>query len=469
MANSTSVVGVVATTAVGDLPTAMAYDPSNGWMYVADQGSAYMTVLNGTSTEGSVLVGAGCLGVAYDSGTGMVYAANFQTKNVTVVNGTQRVTTIPVGAGPLWPVYDPKDGYVYVLDSDSSSVSIIDGTSLIANVSVGQGPVTAAYDASDGYVYVTSQYSGNETVLSGRAVAGEVPINLALAYDTIYDSYNGMIYVLNTTLQAGRYGAHVGNALGVALRDLTLVDSFHIGTGPQFGAVAAVDVTNGWLYVPDSGTSQVTVLNGSQMVGLVPVGTLPDDALYDPSDGLVYISNQEGYSVSVLNGTSVVYQPSVGIYPEAMTYDSGNSRVYVANLGESTISILGEVRGWEVQFRETGLASGTNWTVTYDGVARSSSTSSILFYAPNGTYTYSVSPILGYSLNNSSATGYSTVTDSGVVIDVVFSVVTSPPPPAHPFPQCLCCCTAGGPPGWPGLSWPRSSAFDAIGAAGSVG
>jgi YVTN family beta-propeller protein len=432
--NSTSVIGVVATTPVGDLPSAMAYDAADGWVYVANQGSPDLTVLNGTAVQASVHVGVGGLGVAYDPGDEMVYIADFGSNNVSVVDGTTQVAMIPVGGGPISPVYDPEDGYVYVPDYNSRSVSIINGTALIANVTVGEGPVTAAFDPSDGYVYVTAEYDGNESVFSGTSIVGNIPINLAVAYDTLYDAYNGLIYVLNTTVQPGRIGSHMGSALGVSLRGLTLVNSFNIGTGPQFGAVAAVDPDNGWLYVPDSGTSEVTVVNGSARVGVVPVGTLPVDTLFDPADGQIYVANEESYSVSVVNGTTITANPSVGIYPESMTFNPGTSEVYVANLGESTVSILGKVHGWPVTFEETGLTPGTGWTVTCGAVAKTSNSSSIGFLEPNGTVLYSVSPVPGYSLNNTSSAGALVVTEYGAMVIVPFQPLPSSSAHAPTFP-----------------------------------
>jgi YVTN family beta-propeller protein len=426
-ANSTSVIGVVATTSVGDLPTAIATDTANGWVYVANQGASDVTILNGSTTVGSVGVGEGCEGVTYDPGSGDVYVSNFRTDNVSVIDGTTRVALIPVGAQPLSMVYDPVDGYVYVIDTGSASVTILSGTSVVANDSVGQGPISGVYDPSDGWVYITSQYTELEAIFSGTTVIDELDIGLILSFDTIYDPYNGYVYVLNATEQGGRYGAHLPTALGVALIGTRRAYSFETGLGPKFGALAAVDPQNGWLYIPEAGTSTVTVVDNTTLVANVSVGASPVDALYDPADSMMYVSDQQGYAVSVLNLTTVVAQPTVGIYPIAMTFDPIDRQVFVANLGESTVSILGLVRGWEVQFVESGLPPGTLWSLNFDGVGHSSNTSTIVLYAPNGTYTYSVSPEPGFSLNNSSGVGVTTVTESGVTVSVVFTPITPPP------------------------------------------
>jgi YVTN family beta-propeller protein len=431
--NSSSVVGVVATATTGFLPTSLAYDSANGWVYSADQGSDELTVINGTAVTANVPAGTGCSGVAYDASTESVYATNLAADSVSVINGTTLVTTIPVGSAPVSPVYDPSDGLVYVLDSASNSVSILNATSVVANVSVGQGPINAAYDPANGYVYVTSQESGFETVFSGKAVVATIYLGLTLAFDTVYDPYNGFVYVINSTEEGGRFGGGVGTAYADVIHGLTFVSSIEIGGGPQFGAVAAVDIADGWLYIPNAATDQVTIVSGSTVIDSPLIGGLPTDALFDPANGLIYVTDQGSYAVSVLNGSTLIAEPGVGIYPESMVANPVDGRVYVANFGESTISVLGMVRGWPVQFEETGLAAGTGWTVTCEGVTHSASSPSIFFSEPNGSSVYSVSPVAGYVLNTS-ATGIALVTEAGTTVPVVFVAITPPPPPPAPFP-----------------------------------
>jgi hypothetical protein len=48
-----------------------------------------------------------------------------------------------------------------------------------------------------------------------------------------------------------------------------------------------------------------------------------------------------------------------------------------------------------VTFTETGLTSGTSWSVTFSGTTHSSTTHSILFTIPNGTYSFSVGTVAG--------------------------------------------------------------------------
>jgi len=74
-----------------------------------------------------------------------------------------------------------------------------------------------------------------------------------------------------------------------------------------------------------------------------------------------------------------------------------------------------------VKFIESGLNPGTDWSVTLNGSASSSTNAEIDFSEPNGTYAYSVGAVAGYTTTGSSGTV--TVAGDTVTVDVVFSPV----------------------------------------------
>ena len=78
---------------------------------------------------------------------------------------------------------------------------------------------------------------------------------------------------------------------------------------------------------------------------------------------------------------------------------------------------------YNVTFTETGLKSGTSWAVTMYGTTLSSTTSTITFSMPNGTYSYTVSSVSGYTLSPSS--GNITVHGSNTPKSITFTHNTS--------------------------------------------
>jgi uncharacterized protein YraI len=54
---------------------------------------------------------------------------------------------------------------------------------------------------------------------------------------------------------------------------------------------------------------------------------------------------------------------------------------------------------YKIIFQETGLANNTTWQVNLSGLEKSSNTSIIVFYEPNGTYSYTIANISSYYAN----------------------------------------------------------------------
>jgi YVTN family beta-propeller protein len=161
---------VIATIPVGSNPEGVAYDPSNGYIYVADCGSDTVSVIDGTTVIANIHVGPGPWGIAYDPSNGYIYVADSGSDTVSVINGANNtvIANITVGSGPWGIAYDPSNGYIYVTNHNSGTVSVINGANntVIANITVGSGPWGIAYDPSNGYIYVTNYASGTVSIIS---------------------------------------------------------------------------------------------------------------------------------------------------------------------------------------------------------------------------------------------------------------------------------------------------------------
>ncbi|MCI4353585.1 MAG: hypothetical protein L3K14_09450 [Thermoplasmata archaeon] len=78
--------------------------------------------------------------------------------------------------------------------------------------------------------------------------------------------------------------------------------------------------------------------------------------------------------------------------------------------------------GYPVDFQELGLADGTTWSVTFNGVTQSAFFVFLDFAAPNGTFPYMVAPIPGYHAD--SYRGNITVAGSPVTVIIHWVRVT---------------------------------------------
>jgi hypothetical protein len=82
---------------------------------------------------------------------------------------------------------------------------------------------------------------------------------------------------------------------------------------------------------------------------------------------------------------------------------------------------------YPIQFNETGLPRGTNWSVDLGGVTSSSSSRTVEFEQSNGTYPYSISTVPGYV----AAPAWGNVTVHGLPrqVSIVYTSTAPPPPP----------------------------------------
>jgi len=99
-----------------------------------------------------------------------------------------------------------------------------------------------------------------------------------------------------------------------------------------------------------------------------------------------------------------------------VAYDPSNGYIYVTNYGSGTVSIISTpaqaIKTYTVTFTESGLPAGTQWSVTFNGLTKSSTASSITFTGvPAGNYTWNASSIIAVG----SGTRYVAQASSGTI------------------------------------------------------
>ena len=410
-----SVPELVATVGVGMQPASGAYDAANGFVYVANEFADNLTVLNGTSVQAWINFDDSTVEapdtVVYDPATQVVYAVdqtNFVNGGgaVTVVQGLSVLTNLYVGTLANAAVLDPTNGYLYVTDSGTSYVSVINaaGTATIANITVGTAPTALAYDPADGYVYVANEMSANVSILSGTSVVGSLPAG-SRPVSVAYDPLDQDIYVANN------YSANV-----TVYNGLSQVGGVSVGAHPEF---VAFNPTVGAIEVTVTGTDSLVLLSGTSEIGSFGVLAAPVWVGVGPGDPFTYVADENASSVTVFNGTSYVGNASVGRQPTFGVADPLHGFEFVLNSKSNTVSIF--ATAYRVTFAETGLASGTNWSVTLGASTGASNGSAIGFSELSGSYAYTIGTPNGYTLVSSSPASPVTVTNRSVTVAVVFA------------------------------------------------
>lgn len=374
--------GVLATIPlpVGSRPDGVAADTANGNVYVTGSQSDNVSVISGSTQQviATIPVGYNPSGVVFDSGNSEVYVANFLGGDVKVINTTTNtvVATIPISGGPVGLAYDSTHGNVYATDQYANLTSVISGSTnaVIAKVGVGVDPVAAAFDASTGDVYVANALSSNVSVIdtstntvSATISVGSEPLGVA------YDSGSGDIYVTN------------------------------------------------WL------SNNTTVISGvtEKVVTSVTVDAHPVGIAYNTALSVIAVVADSASKVNFIsNSTNArVANVTVGSLPLGIAYDPINGDEYVTNANSSNVSVIGTPvpPPYAVTFSESGLPAGTNWYVTLKGGSHYSTNGSIVFSETNGSYSFTVGAIAGYTASPPSGTV--TVDGFAVPVPVTFSPV----------------------------------------------
>ncbi|MCI4372385.1 MAG: hypothetical protein L3K02_01885 [Thermoplasmata archaeon] len=179
--------------------------------------------------------------------------------------------------------------------------------------------------------------------------------------------------------------------------------------------------------VPDTG--YVTVSGAPVNITVTYVFGPPEYPIQFVESGLPARTNWGVYlggnHQNTTNSSLVIYEPN-GTY----SYRVGASNGYVTGIPVGNVTVTGGSATvivtfvppppyYAVNFTESGLAAGTNWSVTLAGSSQGAYQTSNYFLEPNGTYVYSVTPQPGYIANP--ANGTVIVNGVGLVVFINFS------------------------------------------------
>ncbi|HEX9565977.1 MAG TPA: hypothetical protein VGA48_00080 [Thermoplasmata archaeon] len=129
-------------------------------------------------------------------------------------------------------------------------------------------------------------------------------------------------------------------------------------------------------------------------------------------------------------GSTITFTEPNGTYTYTIGAVPGYSTTSYAGSIEVHGSVVTQTVPWTqvtyaLTFEESGLPPGASWSVSVQGAAQSSTTTTDVFNEPNGTYSYTVSAVTGYVALPSSGT--ITVNGASVTQTIAFSAVASGP------------------------------------------
>jgi len=390
------------------------------------------------------------------------------------------LTVLTVGAYPAGPVYDPLNGYVYVGNEFSGNVSIIatNNNTVVSQIPTDDYPATIGVDRASGTVYVVNWQSDLVMAVDGSAVngGGEIlgaPVTMTnttsvLGGTILYTSGPGLfdysIGVVPGYSATPTTGSVVLNLSGASiwvdfepspLGNVTFEETHGLPSGASWsvtlgGQTVTSRSTTIRLTAPAGVyTYLVTGPSGRQVSGLPAVGI----AELNGSGAVAKLQFQSGHTyhialtehglphgatwcvtVGAMACTSRATLTLNGLAPGTYSYSIANRAGddISATLGGSGISLFGTfavtdrslavsvkfVHPYPVTFTETGLPSGSAWSIKVAGAIDSSTTSTIAIGLANGTHGYSIGAIVGYT--HSGVPNPVHVHGAGVSVNIVF-------------------------------------------------
>jgi YVTN family beta-propeller protein len=471
---STSTHAITATVWLTFSSRYFAYDSANQEEFLVDSASGYVSVVSDVTDHvvAEIPVGEGAYQVAYDSGKGEVWTTdNSLPGNITVINATTN-TVIAVfnfpGVDPTGIAYDPALGEMFVGNQGCppcSNITVInDTTYAVVGVIATPGfvPFDLAYDSGKGEIFAAN-IGGNLSVIDAATdtVVTTVGTGDYGGWGMAYDSAKGEIFLTNV------------NANNVTvISDATNTVVANIASLPGAWGAAYDPAAGEVLIGGDEGETVSVISDATNTIvsSIFPDGEAPSSVAYDAETGDIYTADQDAGTFQVISPTggtgpthypvtffetglpagtpwSVTFNGTLGsstttsiaysVLNGGYTFTTGSVAGYTANVTGGPVTVSGGpvtveigftstgTPTYAVTFDETGLPAPPSWTVTLESSPQSATTSTIQFMEVDGSYSFSVGAVAGYTA--APASGTVVVSGGPVTRDIVFTPTTAPP------------------------------------------
>lgn len=440
--------------AVGSGPAALAEDAVGGVIFTANAGSSNVSVIDpvANAVTANIAVGADPDALAYDGSTRTLYVANGQSGTITEIafepsetynlsfaesglaKGTQwniTIAGVAVNSTTPWINISLENGsYAYRIDGLPGLTTNWTGTATVNggpvrinvtfvvttypvtftesglpkgtvwNVSVG-GQATSsstsslAIDLPNGtFAYAVVPIPGYTATWRGSVTVSAAPQTVGLVfaretYSVVFQEAglpSGQFWSID--VNGGTYGSS-SPTISLPLANGTYPylihdqSGYHQSTLPYLGNVTVNGAPPG---LPTLLFLRVTYNVTFQATGL-PTGTAW--SVVWPSGNL---SSTGGSAIAnVPNGT---YSYRFGF---VAGFQAGAGGVVTVTGADVVVAVTFRTSTFVVALDESGLPTGTLWAATLNNTTVSSTGPELLFDLPNGSFTYRVTPVSGYS------------------------------------------------------------------------
>ena len=303
-----------------------------------------------------------------------------------------------------------------------------------------QGTTILLYGGGGNWVWgntFVASPSLNDPAVAGAVMYGFDPLGPEVyengdliynnAFETLIPVYSpaATIYTETYTQVFTGFWTDAWNTTWAPASDWTLVYGFNL-TGSITGG--SFQGGNFWwnlgqygYYLPYDGGGWIAVGGdwlplGGDVVTFSEVG-LPDGTPWSVTiAGFTLVAFSSSTSFQLLDGT---YAYSVGLMPGFTTTPSSGSLTLFQGPGSVVVTFAAIAATYTVSLVASGLPSGTSWSASLNGATQSSTSATIAFTEPNGSYTWAVTPIAGLVLAQPGGTV--TVDGANATVEVAFA------------------------------------------------
>lgn len=253
---------------------------------------------------------------------GVDYYSTTDSMNITLANGnySYSVNQPLTQSRHLWYILPKESGVLSGNGIDiSMNFSFADSYSWQGSTSM-EYPYAGTYDPVNGLVYFanySSSSSGDDyvVVLSGNTIVNVIPIGYSYPYGLTCDPLNGFVYVANYEAS----DITVINGTNIVAEIPVEYDPYYVTSSP----------VTGYVYVANYGTSTISIISNLTVINTVNVGEEPTSVAVDSENGYLYVGTAYGY-VYVLDGQATVATIATGSEVYSMAFDPANGYVYAA-------------------------------------------------------------------------------------------------------------------------------------------
>ncbi|MCI4319723.1 MAG: YncE family protein [Thermoplasmata archaeon] len=341
-------VAIVKNITVGKSPEGLAFDPSNGNIYVANTHAGTVSVITGATNAvtATIKVGSNDSQVLYNPTSTEIYVLNPFSDNVSIISGATNkvVATVAVAGQPFNELYDPANGNVYVFypgaGITSSNITMINhATHATTKIKVGVGDYSALYDPATRDLVVSDNSQHNLSIVNSSTNTVTTVVLAANLQPSalVYNAFNHDVYAVSPGTFYPKLTTGNVSVLGPANTIVATIKAgyyaFFAMYDPANHAVYVVDVGNLLLGHPFSNVTMIPSTNTG--VKNIPVGKEAFYAVYNPGNRLVYVVNFNGNTTSVINSTTnkVVKTLATPFGILAFVDPNGNQLMIGTNLG----------------------------------------------------------------------------------------------------------------------------------------